>query len=414
MTFVWPCSNLGIAHPTGEGAAPAQSEVFARLGRYTLEDRPYSWMKGQFSFSAHQVETRVSLFQELGLLYSKTGQDRLQLTSIGTQLLNLIDATDEFRPREAAQATALIAWALSNIQIQRPLSRGSPGLTAAERNACDIRPCAAAWSMMLDLDGVLYMHEFLGPVRELQRVADYDACVAQIRQARINGEVFVQPDQWAAGAPLMNPSIYWKSRISVAGQLLEYDTGQQRFGFAPGGENLLLALIDSQADQSLEDDTAFLEAAEWEDVESYFRAAGRQCPAEVAGTFAEVPEPAPPAANENAPPETPLASSPEGRRKYRMQAFTERNSSLSREAKRLNAEAHNGRVTCESCDFSHLDAALFDAHHEHPLVGGVRQSQVADLKILCPTCHRRAHRTDNPLTPLTIQQLRAWIAAGRP
>ena len=371
-------------------------------------------MKGQFDFSAHQVETRVSLFQELGLLYSKAGQDRLQLTSVGTQLLNLVESTEEFGPRERVQATALISWALSNIQIRRPQSPGSPHLTAAERNACDIRPCAVAWSMVLDLDGVLYMHEFIGPVRHLQTVADYDACVAQIRQARIDETIFVQPNDWANGAPLMNPSIYWKSRISVAGQLLGYDTEQQRFTLTAGGESLVLALIDSQADQSGEEDTAFLQAVAWDDTEGYYRIAGRQCPAEVAGTFAEIPEPVAPAANENAPAQIPPGSSPEGRRQYRLQAFTERNSSLSREAKHLNAEAHGGLVTCEGCDFGHPDSALFDAHHEHPLAGGVRESKVTDLKVLCPTCHRRVHRTDNPLTPLTIEQLRAWVAAGRP
>lgn len=413
MTFVWPCSNLGIAHPAGEGRAPDQADVFRRLGRYARNDRPYSWMKGRFNFSAHQVETRVSLFQELGLLYSKAGQNRLQLTGVGTQLLDLIDSTDDLGDREAAQATALIAWALSNVQIRRPLSPGSPQIAIADRDACDVRPCAAAWSMMLDLDGVLYMHEFLGAVRHLQRTEDYDACVAAIKQARNDGILFVQPGQWAAGAPLMNPSIYWKSRLSVAGQLLEYNAAERRFDFAPGGENLILALIESQADQSGEDDLAFLKAGAWDSVESYYRLAGRQCPAEVVGTFAEVSEPAPPPANEDAPPPIPVGASPEGRRQYRMQAFTERNSSLSREAKRLNAEAHGGAVTCEACDFSNPDAAMFDAHHEKPLAGGVRQSQVTDLRILCPTCHRRAHRTDNPLTPLTIEQLREWNSDGR-
>ena len=131
MTFVWPCSNLGIAHPTGEGRAPGQAKIFERLGAFSRENRDYSWMKGQFDFSAHQVETRVSLFQELGLLYSETGQDRLRLTGVGTQLLNQLQSNDDFGERETAQATALIAWALSNIQIRRPLTPGSPALSTS-------------------------------------------------------------------------------------------------------------------------------------------------------------------------------------------------------------------------------------------------------------------------------------------
>jgi hypothetical protein len=371
-------------------------------------------MKGQFSFSAHQVETRVSLFQELGFLYSKPGQDRLALTKVGIQLLNLIQSTSAFGEREAAQATALIAWALSNIQIRRPQSPGSPKLTATERNACDIRPCLVAWSMMLDLDGLLYMHEFLGPIRRIQTVAEYDECLEKIRHARSAGTVFVQPSQWATGGPLMNPSIYWRSRISVAGQLLHYDLQERRFEFAPGGENLLLTLIDAQADSAQEDDTAFLKAGSWQTLDEYYRIAGRQCPSEVAGTFVEIPEAAPEAAAGNGGPAIPLGSSPEGRRKFRLQTFTERNSALSREAKRLNGEAHGGLITCEACQFGHSDSALFDAHHERPLAGGVRDSKVTDLKVLCPTCHRRAHRTDNPLEPLSLEALRAWVDAGRP
>jgi hypothetical protein len=268
--------------------------------------------------------------------------------------------------------------------------------------------------MMLDLDGVLYMHEFLGPMRSLQKVADYDDCIKKIRQARSAGTVFVQPSEWATGGPLMNPSIYWRSRISVAGQLLHYDLVERKFEFAPGGENLLLALIDAQADSAQEDDTAFLKAEPWQTLDDYYRVAGRQCPPEVAGTFVEIPEIASQPVAGNGPPALPLGSSPEGSRKFRLQAFTERNSALSREAKRLNGEAHGGLITCEACQFGHPDSALFDAHHERPLAGGVRQSKVTDLKVLCPTCHRRAHRTDNPLAPLSLDQLRAWVEAGRP
>ncbi|HET9639880.1 MAG TPA: hypothetical protein VFP12_11810 [Allosphingosinicella sp.] len=105
-------------------------------------------------------------------------------------------------------------------------------------------------------------------------------------------------------------------------------------------------------------------------------------------------------------------SSEEGARRWTSQLAVERDSRLSREAKRLNAEKY-GKPTCEACRFSHADLGMFDAHHPTPLAVGARTTLAEHLIVLCPTCHRRAHRADR-LQPQSLSELQQWIVAGRP
>lgn len=106
-------------------------------------------------------------------------------------------------------------------------------------------------------------------------------------------------------------------------------------------------------------------------------------------------------------------SKEEGGKLWEEQLITERDPKLAAEAKRLNLEKH-GIYTCEACEFANGDKALFDAHHPTPLALGRRFTQPWHLEILCPICHRRAHRKGHRLMPFTLLELRAWIADGRP
>lgn len=102
----------------------------------------------------------------------------------------------------------------------------------------------------------------------------------------------------------------------------------------------------------------------------------------------------------------------EGEKVWKLQLKLERDPAIAREGKARNA-ARYGSPTCEACDFSHTDQAMFDAHHPTPLAIGVRVTLPEHLQILCPTCHRRAHRKSR-LEPYTLLELRNWNAAGRP
>jgi 5-methylcytosine-specific restriction enzyme A len=56
---------------------------------------------------------------------------------------------------------------------------------------------------------------------------------------------------------------------------------------------------------------------------------------------------------------------------------------------------------------------MFDAHHPAPLAVGKRVTLPEHLQILCPTCHRRAHRKGR-VQPFSLLELQAWVRAGRP
>jgi hypothetical protein len=102
----------------------------------------------------------------------------------------------------------------------------------------------------------------------------------------------------------------------------------------------------------------------------------------------------------------------EGQRIYKLQRQIERDPKLRKEAKRLNLQRH-GQHTCEACLFAHGDSVMFDVHHPTPLAVGVRTTLAEQLIVLCPTCHRRAHRKSK-IDPYSLAELREWISQGRP
>ncbi|MDR6820237.1 hypothetical protein J2X76_005434 [Neorhizobium sp. 2083] len=103
----------------------------------------------------------------------------------------------------------------------------------------------------------------------------------------------------------------------------------------------------------------------------------------------------------------------EGDRVWKFQQEAERDAGLRVAAKRDNFHRH-GNYTCEACNLTSSDSAMFDAHHITPLLVGKRITRVEHLLILCPTCHRRAHRSPDKLRPYSLVELRSWIGAGRP
>lgn len=106
-------------------------------------------------------------------------------------------------------------------------------------------------------------------------------------------------------------------------------------------------------------------------------------------------------------------SGEEGKRRYRVAREAERDPTLAKEAKRLNAESNNGRCVCEACRFSDTSTALFDAHHTNPIYVGVRKTVVSDLAVLCPTCHRIAHvMAARMWLPLAVAEIRELLKNG--
>jgi hypothetical protein len=71
-----------------------------------------------------------------------------------------------------------------------------------------------------------------------------------------------------------------------------------------------------------------------------------------------------------------------------------------------------GSLACEACGveieaiYGTSDGAVYECHHLVPLhASGPRQTALADVVLLFPTCHRAAHRTQP--SP-TLRQMSAW------
>jgi 5-methylcytosine-specific restriction enzyme A len=108
----------------------------------------------------------------------------------------------------------------------------------------------------------------------------------------------------------------------------------------------------------------------------------------------------------------------EGRLLYRMHRTRERNPSLARR-KKAKVRERDGELRCEVCNLAESDTAarfgelvgdVFECHHTKPLhtLTGTTKTGVADLAIVCPTCHRVLHRIDSPITvPALRERIRA-------
>src|SRR4051794_4597961 len=103
-------------------------------------------------------------------------------------------------------------------------------------------------------------------------------------------------------------------------------------------------------------------------------------------------------------------SADEGKELYRQSLERERDRELSRQVKEINKDRYGGRYTCEACGISSTDASLFDAHHLVPLALGQRRTVLSDFAVLCPTCHRVAHRkAQKRHDPMPVMEVRHWL-----
>src|SRR5690349_8600349 len=131
MNFVWPTSHVGMLHPLAADGSKAQRQGmwFLQMAELAATGRSYVDAKACFTtVDQAQVETRKSLYEELGLLYVPRNSGKLHLTPVGRQLFELLgtnppkDPSSELRK----QVDSLLCWAMTHTQINRPQSFGSP------------------------------------------------------------------------------------------------------------------------------------------------------------------------------------------------------------------------------------------------------------------------------------------------
>ena len=90
-------------------------------------------------------------------------------------------------------------------------------------------------------------------------------------------------------------------------------------------------------------------------------------------------------------------ASPEGAKKLVKHYQRERDSGLSRDAKTSFAKANGGKLFCQACGVEPLKVygvEVIEAHHRIPLSKSEegRVTEISDLIMLCPSCHRAVHR----------------------
>jgi 5-methylcytosine-specific restriction protein A len=99
----------------------------------------------------------------------------------------------------------------------------------------------------------------------------------------------------------------------------------------------------------------------------------------------------------------------EGRQLTRLHYIRERNAKV--RAKLLSARRDAGGLACDicGCSYAHLPAdlkdAAFEGHHVIPIAqAGERATRIADMALLCASCHRLLHRA--------IARGKAWLSVA--
>lgn len=276
--LVWPTSHVGMLHPAGSEKAQQRCRDFVTLATAAIDGISYSDAKQLFTISSNQVETRKSLFEEIGLLYVPHGSGKIILTALGRQFYDIVhDGKASESAKKIKQATALLVFALSKCQVNRPQSHGSPRLPAADRVACEIRPYAALWQAIRDLGGHIALHEFMGPMRRLWSVGKYDSVIDEILSARKDAKSLATSDE-LTGKDEGNYRIYWVSHMSLGDSLLSYERATGILSVVPNLWSAVETVLQFQAGCT-GSKTDIISARTWSDVDDYYsNLVGAACP----------------------------------------------------------------------------------------------------------------------------------------
>lgn len=275
MTFVWPTSHVGMLHPLAAIGSKARKQgiLFLRMAEAADRGVPYNKAKALFEgVDQATVETRKSLYEELGLLYVPKSSGTLHLTIVGKQLLELLgtdppaDPSAELRKR----VDSLLCWAMTHTQINRPQSVGSPAIKEEDRRSCDIRPYAAFWQAMFELDGTITFDEFSSVLAQVHIVEEYPAALQTILEARKSGKLPKAPEKSG------NFGIYWRAHLSMAEAVLRITDGV--FTFAPERAAIIKSIIQFQMGCEGNDVSAAIRSKPWTTVNDYYSFAGQECP----------------------------------------------------------------------------------------------------------------------------------------
>lgn len=110
---------------------------------------------------------------------------------------------------------------------------------------------------------------------------------------------------------------------------------------------------------------------------------------------------------------------PEGRERFRVHRYLERDGTISRKAKAKRL-AETGRLECEVCRLEFVEVEVYGArgegfiesHHKLPVskLTGKEKTKISDLALVCSNCHRMLHRGS---TLLGVSELKNLVEQRR-
>ena len=389
MSFVWPTSHVGMLHPLAAIGSKARTQgiSFLRMVEAAHNGLSYNETKKLFPDVVQStVETRKSLYEELGLLYVPKYSDTIHLTGVGTQLFALLGAQPSENPSAdlRKQVDALLCWAMTHTQINRPQSFGSPSITSEDRANCDIRPYAAFWLAMFELGGSISFDEFSQVLVHVQRVSDFPSAVQVILEARKSGVLPPAPRKTG------NFGIYWKAHLSVAGAVLQVTDNV--FTFAPERQDLLKSTLEFQMGYEGNEVSLAIRSQSWSDARGYYAFAGEACPEFIASGLPSTKSPK--SFVEHSHTRLITEARTEGGGKIFVSIRRERDPGLRAAALSLYG------FDCMACGFNfgksygEIGKDFIEVHHVVPLSesGRTETNPETDLIVLCSNCHRIIHR----------------------
>lgn len=110
-------------------------------------------------------------------------------------------------------------------------------------------------------------------------------------------------------------------------------------------------------------------------------------------------------------------SAAEGREVLRTHKHRERSKALRRK-KIKDVLNRTGKLECECCNrdaesiYGAIGSGYSEVHHLDLLAQGERQTELADLAVVCPCCHRMLHRLIHRGLPSSIVDLRQRLQSG--
>lgn len=108
---------------------------------------------------------------------------------------------------------------------------------------------------------------------------------------------------------------------------------------------------------------------------------------------------------------------PEGMKKYRIHRMLERDTKITRLAKKRRLHEF-GELRCDVCNFSFyrmygdVGAGFIEAHHTIPVSekSGKHRTKISEIALVCSNCHRMLHRAGSSMTLGKLREIVKSIA----